>query len=98
MRWFWDQYLPDPSLAADPRAVPLRMATMAGLPPAYVLVAECDVLRDEGEAYARRLRSDGVPAVIVRGPGMNHGFLTPYGGVPRATTAFYAACRFAAPR
>ena len=92
MRWFWDQYLPDPSLAADPRAVPLRMATMAGLPPAYVLVAECDVLRDEGKAYARRLRSDGVPAVIVRVPGMNHGFLKHDGVIPEATAAFDAAC------
>jgi acetyl esterase len=92
MRWYWDQYLPDAAMASDPRAAPLRMQSMAGLPPAYVMVAEYDVLRDEGTAYARRLQADDVPVVAVLVAGMNHGFLRHDGLIPEAGAALDAAC------
>ena len=59
MAWFWDAYLPDLERRAEPFASPLRASDeqLAGLPPAFVIVDETDVLRDEGEAYAARLRA-----------------------------------------
>jgi acetyl esterase len=74
MIWFWDQYLKDKSEAADFRAAPLRAASLRGLPRALVVTAEYDVLRDEGQAYAKRLEEAGVEVTHVFVPGMNHGF------------------------
>jgi len=74
MMWFWDHYLKDRSEAADFRAAPLRAASLRGLPRAFVVTAEYDVLRDEGQAYAKRLEGAGVEVTQVFAEGMNHGF------------------------
>ena len=68
MDWYADQYVPDPSRRADPRVSPLRAESLSGLPPAYVATALADPLRDEGEAYARRLAEDGVRVALQRHP------------------------------
>jgi acetyl esterase len=74
MMWFWDQYLKDKSEAEDFRAAPLLAASLRGLPRAFVVTAEYDVLRDEGLAYAKRLEEAGVDVTSAFAEGMNHGF------------------------
>jgi len=95
MEWFWDHYLSGPDDALHPHASPLRLADVSGLPPAYVLSAEYDPLRDEAEVYGERLAAAGVPAVITRRPGMNHGFLFWVGLVGGADAAMQEACAWA---
>jgi acetyl esterase len=77
MQWFWDQYTTDEAERAQITASPLRAGVedLAGLPKALVIVAEADVLRDEGEAYAAKLRAAGVDVTAVRYQGIVHDFV-----------------------
>jgi len=77
MAWFWDAYLPDAKKRQEITASPFRasLEDLADLPPAFVIVDENDVLRDEGEAYARRLIEAGVPTTIVRYDAILHDFM-----------------------
>lgn len=77
MQWFWDQYLPDHSLRKNPTASPLLASPeqLAGLPPALIITVENDVLRDEGEAYGRKLIEAGVEVVTTRYNGTIHDFV-----------------------
>src|ERR671914_137815 len=77
MAWFWDCYCPELERRDEPFASPLRAADelLAGLPPALLIVDEADVLRDEGEAYAARLRAAGVAVTTVRYDGITHDFM-----------------------
>jgi acetyl esterase len=76
MIWFWDHYLPESSRRTEPDASPLHAENLSGLPPAIVLTAQHDVLLDEGEAYAARLREANVPTELHRYAGQMHGFFT----------------------
>ena len=76
MEWFFDHYLPDKTQRHDWRLSPLRAQSLANLPPALVVTAGYDPLRDEGRAYAWRLQKEGTVADLVEFGGMMHGFLS----------------------
>lgn len=92
MRYYWNSYLSREQDWRDPYAVPARAGDLSGLPPATVLTAEADPLRDEGEAYAQRLREAGVATALLRGAGMVHGFLRAWALSPAVRALFEKAC------
>jgi acetyl esterase len=94
MLWFAEQYLRSPQDALDPYAAPARAGSFADLPPALVLTAEYDVLRDEGEQYADALRVAGVHVVTHRFAGMIHGFYGMVGALDAAKEAYVLIARF----
>jgi acetyl esterase/lipase len=95
MIWFWDNYLPDNNKRKEILASPLQASLdqLSGLPPALIQTAENDVLRDEGEAYGRKLDEAGVPVTITRYGGLIHdyGLLNPIAGVPAIKVAIFQA-------
>lgn len=92
MRWFVDQYLPEPSTRLEPLASPLAAPDLSGLPPAVVVTAGYDLLSDQGEAYAARLRAAGGEVVLRRHPGLVHGFLGMAPQVDAAAAAVELLC------
>lgn len=98
MRWYWDRYAPAAADRANPYAAPLRARDLSRLPPAFVVTAECDPLRDEGEAYAARLAEAGTPTTLRRFDGTFHGFFMlghVLGCARAANEEVYAAVRAA---
>ncbi|MEU8759142.1 alpha/beta hydrolase [Streptomyces sp. NPDC048659] len=92
MRWYWEQYA---GPGGDPAAAsPALAPDLTGLPPALLVLADCDVLRDEGLAYARRLSAAGVPVRVQLHTGMFHGFLGGLGLLPEADDALDGAARW----
>jgi acetyl esterase len=94
MRWFYGHYLQgDLSQGNDWRVSPMRAPDVANLPPAMIITAEFDPLRDQGEAYADRLRDAGVPTISKRYEGMFHGFFAMHAFIEPAETALDDAVR-----
>jgi len=95
MKWFWDAYTTDEGKRKELHASPLQAKPeqLAGLPPALIQVAEYDVLRDEGEAYGRKLNEAGVEVTLVRYDGLIHdyGLLNPLATIPAVKTALAQA-------
>jgi acetyl esterase len=97
MRHYVRTYLPDPARRSEPGCSPLRAPSLRGLPPALVLTAGCDVLRDEGVAYAERLRAEGVEVHHAEYPAALHGFFNMQ-GLPEGVSAVQHVARWLAPR
>ena len=87
MKWYWDQYLGASDDPNHPYAVPSKARSFQNLPPALVITAEFDPLRDEGETYAKNLEAAGVPTTCTRYDGMIHGFFAMSGAVDKAGQA-----------
>ncbi|MEK5645299.1 lipase [Paenibacillus rhizosphaerae] len=87
MRWFWGQYLAEEQDGRNPYASPLLAADFSSLPPALVITAEFDPLRDDGEAYAAKLKAAGTPVEAKRYDGMVHGFMLQTGGYDQGRQA-----------
>jgi acetyl esterase/lipase len=98
MEWFWDAYISDPAQRSAITASPNQATIdqLKGLPPTFLLVDEADVLRDEGEAYAAKLRLAGVPVTTVRYDGIHHDFmmLNPLSQTKAARAAIAQASAF----
>lgn len=92
MQWFWDHYVPSAEARKEPYAAPLQAKSLRGLPPALVITAEFDPLRDEGEAYAEALAAAGVDTGLTRYDGVVHGFFGMHATVGKALTATEQAC------
>lgn len=92
-RWFWEQYVGTDPEVIDHYAAPMKAASLRGLPPALVLTAEVDPMRDDGETYAARLLADGVPVTLIRFAGVFHGFFTEVGTFTQTDSAIDEAVR-----
>lgn len=93
--WFWEQYLTDPAVEQqDFRASPMRAQRHDGVAPAFIATAECDPSRDDGEAYAEKLRAASVEVVAKRYPGMVHGFASWVAFLPGAREVLQDAGQF----
>jgi acetyl esterase len=88
MKWFWNHYLPDAGKRSDPNASPLHAKDLSKVPPGIIVTAGRDPLRDEGEAYGKRLQEAGVATEVVRGERLVHGFLSMINYAPSAGRAF----------
>ena len=87
MRWYWGHYLNSEAEADNPYASPVRAGNLRGLPPALIITAELDVLRDEGEHYAKCLSKAGVPTQVTRYEGVHHGFFGMQGVLDKSKKA-----------
>jgi acetyl esterase len=94
MEWFRGHYVPSADLARHPEVSPLLTPDLSGLPPALVITAEFDPLRDEGEAYAKHLRQAGVPVTVTRYPGMIHAFVSMRGVLSGGRQAIQEVAQF----
>jgi acetyl esterase len=92
MEWFWDQYAPNVADRKNSLASPILASNLSNLPPALVMTAEFDPLRDEGEAYAEKLRKAGVKCETYRGAGLIHGFFSDARTVPASVPAIEKGC------
>lgn len=87
MVWFWEHYIESPADGAHPYASPIRHADLTGLPPAQIITAEFDPLRDEGAAYAEALKAAGVAVDYACWPGLTHNFFTMFAAVDQGKVA-----------
>ena len=95
MSEFWRHYTENATAdKKDPYISPIKAESLADLPPAFIVTAELDVLRDEGEEYAKRLEQDGVPVVLKRVESVNHGYLRSFPEIEQSTIVFQAVSRF----
>jgi acetyl esterase len=94
LKWFYGHYVTSAEFLRHPEVSPLLAANLSGLPPALIIIAEFDPLRDEGEAYAERLRQAGVPVTVTTYPGMIHGFVSMLGVVTDARRAIREVAQF----
>lgn len=92
MRWFWSHYLRDGAQASNPHVSPLRAPELRGLPASWIMTAQYDVLCDEGQAFAERLKQAGVAVESHCAQGLNHGFLKYAARLPQADDAMASAC------
>ncbi len=97
MRYYTREYVPDDATRLSPDVSPLRAASLEGVAPARVVLAECDVLHDEGAAYAEKLRAAGVPTELDEVPGFLHGFFN-LQGFPESRAALARAAQWLQPR
>jgi acetyl esterase len=94
MAWFWEHYVPRGTDVRDPRLSPLHAEDLGKLPPAFISTAEFDPLRDEGEAYADKLKSAGVEVEVERYNGVFHGFMLMSNVIPEGRRLIGAQTEF----
>jgi len=94
MHWFWNHYVRGTGDFDNPQVVPMRAASLGAMPPTLIITAEADVLRDEAEAYARRLEADGADVTLRRMAGVIHGFLSAAPMHPQSQVAFAEMAAF----